>query len=51
MEKQRLADNLAPADRKKPYRKPRLIEYGDLQKITMAKAGNMDDGSLPATRK
>jgi hypothetical protein len=30
---------------KKPYRAPRLQEYGDLRKITMAaKAGSRGDG-------
>jgi hypothetical protein len=38
-------------ERKKPYRTPRLVEYGDLRKITL-KAGTMGDGTgLPATRK
>jgi hypothetical protein len=37
---------------KKPYRAPRLVEYGDLRKITLAKGGNMnDDPTPPATRK
>jgi hypothetical protein len=37
---------------KKPYRAPRLVEYGDLRKITLAKGGNMnDDPTPPATKK
>lgn len=40
------------APTKKPYRAPRLIEYGDLRTITRGKAGNMDDGTGAApTRK
>ena len=50
MDKPRPNDQVAPG-RKKPYRKPRLVEYGDLQKITMVKGGNRGDGALPATRK
>ena len=39
-------------DKKKPYRTPRLVEYGDLRTITRAKGGNMDDGTgEPPTRK
>ena len=38
--------------RKKPYRTPRLVEYGDLRTITRGKGGNMnDDPTPPATRK
>lgn len=37
---------------KKPYRTPRLVEYGDLRTITRGKGGNMDDGTGEApTRK
>ena len=36
---------------KKPYSKPRLVEYGDLKTITMTKGSNRVDASLPATRK
>jgi hypothetical protein len=36
---------------KKPYRPPRLVEYGDLRKITQAKGGMMNDAGRPATRK
>jgi hypothetical protein len=40
------------ASAKKPYRAPRLVEYGDLRKITLAKGGNMgDDPTPPATKK
>jgi hypothetical protein len=40
-------------ERKKPYRTPRLVEYGDLRKITLAnKGGNMGDGAgRPLTKK
>lgn len=38
--------------KKKPYRSPRLVEYGDLRTITQGKGGNMDDGTgAPATKK
>ena len=47
--------SLAPepsTPKKKPYRAPRLVEYGDLRKITQGKGGSMDDGTgAPATRK
>jgi hypothetical protein len=37
---------------RKPYRAPRLVEYGDLRKITLAKGGNKnDDPTPPATKK
>lgn len=46
---------VAPAaseQKKKPYRAPRLVEYGDLRTITRGKGGNMTDGTgEPATRK
>lgn len=51
MDKPRPNDQVAPGRRKKPYRMPRLVEYGDLQRITMAKGSNRGDGALPATRK
>lgn len=38
-------------ERKKPYRAPRLVEYGDLQKITLTKGGMMNDPGNPGTRK
>ena len=38
--------------KKKQYRSPRLVEYGDLRTITQGKGGNMDDGTgEPATKK
>lgn len=38
--------------RKKPYRAPRLVEYGDLRTITLGKGGTMnDDPTPPATKK
>ena len=41
-----------PSPGKKPYRAPRLVEYGDLRKITQGKGGNMDDGTgVAATKK
>lgn len=42
----------AAAAKKKAYRTPRLVEYGDLRTITQGKGGNMDDGvGVAATRK
>ena len=29
---------------RKPYRAPRLVVYGDLRRITMAKGGSANDG-------
>ena len=41
-----------PATKKKPYRTPRLVEYGDLRTITQGKGGNMNDGTgVAATKK
>jgi len=41
----------APVARK-PYRTPKLVEYGDLRTITLAKGGKMnDDPTPPATKK
>ena len=38
--------------KKKPYRAPRLVEYGDLRTITRGKGGNMSDNpGEPATKK
>jgi hypothetical protein len=54
MPKQRRERSKTPADRdrKKPYRAPRLVKYGDLRTITQGKGGNMTDGTgNPATRK
>ncbi|RPI57047.1 MAG: lasso RiPP family leader peptide-containing protein [Acidobacteria bacterium] len=55
MAKQQAPDNALATDRperKKPYHPPRLVEYGDLRKITLGKGGNMTDGTgRPATRK
>ena len=54
-EQQPLKRTVAPApstSKKKPYRAPRLVEYGDLRTITQAKGGNMDDGTgVAATKK
>jgi hypothetical protein len=38
---------------RKPYRTPRLKDYGDLRRIVMAqKAGNKSDGKgVPATKR
>lgn len=37
--------------KKKPYRPPRLVAYGDLRTLTMAKGGNKGDGGAkPSTR-
>jgi hypothetical protein len=56
MEKQRSSDRVNPADRagKKPYRAPRLQEYGDLRKLTMTsgKGSNRSDGgTAPSTKR
>lgn len=50
------SDHLAVArpQKKKPYKAPRLAEYGDLRKITMvAKGSNRGDGGggIPATKR
>lgn len=40
------------APKKKPYRTPRLVEYGDLRTITRAKGSNRSDGAgVAATKK
>jgi hypothetical protein len=41
-----------PADARKPYRSPRLVEHGDLRRLTGAKGGDRQDGGggKPATR-
>lgn len=37
--------------RRKPYRPPRLVVYGDLRRLTRAKGGNKGDGAgKPSTR-
>jgi hypothetical protein len=54
MDKQRSNDvRLAPErpGRKKVYRAPRLQEYGDLRKITMAKGSNRNDAPTPPSTK
>ncbi|MBI3454388.1 MAG: lasso RiPP family leader peptide-containing protein [Candidatus Rokubacteria bacterium] len=39
------------AQRRKPYRPPRLVVYGDLRRLTMTKGGNKGDGGgKPTTR-
>jgi len=40
-----------PAKGKKPYATPRLVDYGDLRKIVMAKRSNRVDTSGPATKR
>ena len=41
----------APA-KKKPYTAPRVVEYGDLRKIVMAKRSNRNDNTGgPATKR
>ena len=40
-------DNMKPktsGQGKKPYRPPRLVVYGDLRRLTMAKGGTRSDG-------
>ena len=41
------------APKKKAYRTPRLVEYGDLRTITQGKGGNMADDTVgvAATKK
>ena len=55
MDKQRSNDRMTPGHRegKKPYRAPKLQEYGDLRKITMAGKANSrsDGGSTPSTKR
>ena len=37
---------------KKKYQAPRLVEYGDLRRIVMAKGGTTNDGAkVPATKR
>lgn len=37
--------------KRKPYRPPRLVVYGDLRSLTMAKGGTKGDGTgKPATK-
>lgn len=31
-------------EKKKPYRSPRIVVYGDLHRLTMAKGGKKSDG-------
>lgn len=37
--------------KKKPYRPPRLVVYGDLRRLTMAKGGTSADGGGKAKTK
>ena len=46
-----MATKKNPPKPKKPYAKPRLVEYGDLRKIVMAKRSNRADTSGPATKR
>lgn len=39
-----------PRLKKKTYRPPRLVVYGDLRRLTMAKGGSNADGGKPSTR-
>jgi hypothetical protein len=36
--------------KKKSYRRPRLVMYGDLRRLTMAKGGTKADTAKPASR-
>ena len=36
--------------KKKTYRSPRLVVYGDLRRLTMAKGGDKGDAGKPSTR-
>ena len=50
--RERVLATAPSASKKKPYRAPRLVEYGDLRTITQGKGGNMDDGTgVAATKK
>lgn len=50
--RKRTVEPAAETPKKKPYRTPRLVEYGDFRTITQGKGGNMDDGAgVAATRK
>ncbi len=41
----------ATRPKKKPYRPPRLVVYGDLRRLTLSKQGTRaDGGGKPATR-
>ena len=47
-------DPLAPASRpsRKKYQAPKLVEYGDLRRIVLAKSGFSADGKgSPATKR
>ena len=39
-----------PSTKKKTYRSPHLVVYGDLRRLTMAKGGTKKDGGKAATR-
>jgi hypothetical protein len=42
----------APSPPRKKYEAPRLVEYGDLRRIVMAKKGTANDGrNVPATKR
>ena len=50
--RERAVASAPSAPKKKPYRAPRLVEYGDLRTITRGKGSNMSDGAgQPATKK
>jgi hypothetical protein len=36
--------------KKKSYRRPRLVMYGDLRRLTMVKGGTKADGGKPNSR-
>jgi hypothetical protein len=40
----------ATGQAKKSYHSPRLVVYGDLRRLTMAKGGNRSDFGAPKTR-
>jgi hypothetical protein len=41
----------SPEQSRKPYRKPKLVDHGDLASVTKAKGGHASDGSgKPATK-
>jgi hypothetical protein len=40
----------ARSPKRKPYRSPKLVVYGNLRRLTKAKGGQKGDGGMPKTR-
>ena len=36
--------------KRKPYRSPRLVSYGDLRTLTRAKGGSKPDAAMPKSK-